>query len=52
MLPQHFPAIFVDLAEPDCAESCPFCGKGKSADLMPENKSKCVGFSGILTTPF
>jgi hypothetical protein len=29
---EHFLAVFVEFDEGDCAESCPLCGEGESAD--------------------
>jgi hypothetical protein len=33
---EHFLAVFVDFAEPDCPESCALSGKGESADAAEE----------------
>jgi hypothetical protein len=44
-------AVFVDFAEGDGLESCFLRRAGESADLMPEKRSRCVGFSGMPATP-
>ncbi len=33
---EDFLAVFVDLAEPDCPESCPLCGEGEASDAAEE----------------